>query len=113
MSSSLTPASILQQIAAIPRFEQGKLCVIRQGPNGPYYNLQRWENGANVSQYVPADQVVAVQENLAAYEQFQTLLQNYVQVLSARSREERLTGVKKKRPSPTSSSPRKQRSKPS
>jgi hypothetical protein len=112
MSSPLTPQSILQQIAAIERFEQGKLCILRHGPNGPYYNLQRWENGANVSQYVPADQVTAVQENLAAYEEFQKLMQAYVQLLSARSREERLAGVKKKRPQPpTSSSRRKPKSK--
>ena len=110
MSSTLTPESILRQIGAITRFEQGKLCVIRHGPNGPYYNLQRWENGANVTQYVPADQLAAVQENLACYEQFAQLLQLYVQTLSTRSREERLAGVKKKRRSPTSSSRRKLKS---
>ncbi len=94
--------------------EQGKLCVLREGPNGPYYNLQHRENGANVSRYVPAEQVPLVQANLAAYAQFQSLLQTYVQLLSTRSREERLTGVfKKKRRPPTSSSPRKPKSRPS
>jgi hypothetical protein len=111
MDPSPTPESLLQQIAGIQRLEQGKLCVLRQGPNGPYYNLQHWENGHNVSQYVPADQVTAVQENLAAHARFQSLIAEYARMLSARSREERLSGVKKKLPPPTSSSPRKPRSK--
>jgi len=92
--------------------EQGKLCVLRQGPSGPDYNLQRWENGANVSQYIPADQLPAVEENLAAYAQFEGLIDTYVQLVSTRSREERLAGVQKKSPRrPSSSSPRKQKSK--
>jgi hypothetical protein len=111
MSTPLTPESILQQIASIQRLEQGKLCVLRQGPNGPYYNLQRWENGANVSQYIPAAQLPAVQENLAAYTQFQGLIETYVQLLSTRSREERLAPLKKKDRPASSSSRRKQRSK--
>jgi hypothetical protein len=90
--------------------EQGKLCVMREGPHGPYYNLQHREDGANVSRYVPAAQLPAVQANLAAYAQFQDLLQLYVQLLSTRSREERLAGVKKKRRPPTSTSRRKPKS---
>jgi hypothetical protein len=98
-------------MASIQRMEQGKLCILRQGPNGPYYNLQHRENGANVSRYVPAEQVPQVQANLAAYAQFQELLQTYVQLLSTRSREERLAAVKKKlRARPTSTSPRKRKS---
>ena len=54
MSTPSTPEDILKQIAHIHYLEKGKLCVLRQGPNGPYYNLQSWENGRNVSQYVPA-----------------------------------------------------------
>ena len=110
MLTPATPEALLQQMASIQRMEQGKLCVLREGPNGPYYNLQHRENGANVSRYIPAEQVPLVQANLAAYAQFQDLLQRYVQLLSTRSREERLTGVKKKRRPPTSSSRRKPKS---
>ena len=45
---------LLDQIAAITRMEAGKLCVIREGPTGPYYNHQCYEAGRNVSRYVPA-----------------------------------------------------------
>jgi len=101
-------------MAAIQNMEQGKLCILREGPNGPYYNLQHREHGANVTRYIPAEQVPLVQANLAAYAQFQELLQTYVRLLSTRSREERLAGVKKKpRARPISTSRRKPKSRPS
>jgi hypothetical protein len=97
MSTPSTPEDLLNQMARIQHLEKGKLCILRQGPNGPYYNLQRWENGRNVSQYVPADQVAAVQENLQAHAQFEALTEQYVQMLSERTRAQRLAGVEKKR----------------
>src|SRR3954447_5879375 len=87
-ATPLTPEALLQQMAAIQSMEQGKLCVLREGPNGPYYNLQHREQGANVTRYIPAEQVRLVQANLAAYAQFQELLGMYVHLLSTRSREE-------------------------
>ena len=111
MNTTPTPEILLQQIARIQRMERGTLSVLREGANGPCCNFQRWEAGRNVSQYVPADQVPLVRENLDAYAQFDALIEQYVQLLSARSREERRAGVKKKRRTPTSSSPKKPRSK--
>ena len=61
MNAKITPQSLLQQIAQIQHMERGKLCVLREGPEGPYYNHQSWENGKNVSHYVPQDQVPAFQ----------------------------------------------------
>jgi hypothetical protein len=110
MSASSTPEDLLKQMARIQHLEKGKLCVLRQGPNGPYYNLQRWENGRNVSQYVPADQVAVVQENLEAHAQFEALTEQYVQMLSERTRAQRLAGVKKKRQPRNSLSRRKPKS---
>lgn len=110
MSNPSTPEDLLKQIADIQHLEKGKLCVLRQGPNGAYYNLQRWENGRNVSQYVPADQVAALRENLEAHAHFEALIEQYVQMLSERTRTQRLAGVKKKRRPRNSPSPRKQRS---
>ena len=49
MNTKSTPQSLLQQIAQIQRMEPGKLCILRQGPKGPYYNLQCRENGKTVS----------------------------------------------------------------
>jgi hypothetical protein len=110
MSIPSTPSDLLKQIAGIQHLEKGKLCVLRQGPNGPYYNLQRWENGRNVSQYVPADQVATVRENLEAHAQFEALSAQYVELLSERTRAQRLSGVKKKRQTRNSPSPRKPKS---
>jgi hypothetical protein len=106
-----TPESILHQITGIQRMEKGALSTIRQTAKGPSCNFQRWEDGRNHSEYVPADQVAHVLENLQAHARFETLVASYVQALSTRSREERLAGAKKKRPTQTSASPRKRKSK--
>lgn len=89
-------AHLLQQIAQIQRMEPGKLCVIGQGPNGPYYNLQCRENGKPVSRYVPADQVEAVSSHTANYQKFQALVGQYAQAVIQQTREERAVGLKKK-----------------
>ena len=96
MSAQNTPQALWQQIAQIPHLERGKLCIIRQGPKGPYYNHQTWENGNNISRYVPRDQVSALREALAGYGQFQNLLEQYVQLRVQKSRAERAAGFKEK-----------------
>jgi hypothetical protein len=89
-------AGLLQQIAGIQRMEPGKLCVIRQGKAGPYYNLQCREDGKPVSRYVPRDQVETVEQNTENYRTFQRLVDQYAQEVIARTREERLAGQKKR-----------------
>ena len=79
MNSKSTPESILQQIARIQRMDQGTVSVIRQGPHGPYYNHQCYENGRNVSRYLPAEQVPALEEAIEGYRRFQELVKQYVQ----------------------------------
>jgi hypothetical protein len=92
--------------------EPGKLCVIGQGPNGPYYNLQCREGGRPVSRYVPADQVEAVARHTANYQEFQTLMAQYARKIVDETRAERTAGSKKKsRSHPPSSWPRTKRSK--
>lgn len=98
------PVEILQQIAQIQRMEPGKLCVIGQGPHGPYYNLQCRENGRTVSRYVPADQVEAVTAHTANYQKFQGLVAQYAQAVIDQTRQERAADSKKKSPSPRRSS---------
>ena len=51
MDTHFTPQELMNEISKIPRMLRGKLCVIRQGPNGPYYNCQCWQNGKNVAHY--------------------------------------------------------------
>jgi hypothetical protein len=92
-----TPDGLLQQIAGIERMEPGKLCVIGQGKDGPYYNLQCRENGKPVSRYVPRDQVETVQQNTGNYRTFHALVDQYAQEIITRTRAERLAGQKKRR----------------
>ena len=88
----------IKQIAAVTRMEPGKLSVIRTGPDGrPYYNLQHRENGRNVSEYIPRDQVAAVEQNIAAYQHFRALVDEHVAEIAEISRNERKSSVKKKR----------------
>ena len=109
MNTPITPQVLLHQIAQLPHLERGKLCILRQGPNGPYYNHQTWENGKNVSRYVPRDQVPAIQEAIDGYHQFQDLTEQYVKTMIEKTRAERSSGAKKK-PRPNSSSPKKRKS---
>lgn len=99
MNAPITLQVLLHQITQLQHLERGKLCIIRQGLNGPYYNHQTWEKGKNVSRYVPQDQVPALREAIAGYRQFQTLVEQYVQLMVQQSRAERTAGFKK-RPQP-------------
>jgi hypothetical protein len=94
---------LLQQIAQIQHMEPGKLCVLRQGPNGPYYNLQWREQGKALSRYVPADQVEMLAQHTANYQRFQNLVDQYAQLIIEQTRAERAGGFKKKTPVPKSS----------
>jgi hypothetical protein len=80
--------------------ERGKLCVIRQSPNGPYYNLQSWEKGRNITRYVPRDQVPILEADIKAYEQFQALVEEYAQLVIDQTRAQRMIGLKKKNQHP-------------
>lgn len=104
MKTPLLPDRI-KQMADITRMERGHLSVIRIGPDGPYFNLQRRENGRNRTEYIPRDQVAAVEQNIAAYERFKSLVDEHIAEISARSAQERRAGVKKKRrmPKPSTS----------
>lgn len=88
--------------------ERGKLSVLRQGPNGPYYNHQTWEQGQNVSRYVPADQVPALQAAIEGYGNYQQLVEQYADLIIQRTRQERGGQVKKK--ARTSSWPKRRKS---
>ncbi len=103
MNSKPTPQSLLNNIAQIQRLDRGTLNVIRQGPEGPYYNHQCYENGRNVSRYVPAEQVADLKTALEGYQQVQTLMAQYVQLMVEQTRAERLAHSKKKTRHPKSS----------
>ena len=110
--NTTNPAELLEQIAHIQQMEPGKLCVMRQGPDGPYYNLQCREQGKTVSRYIPRDQVEAVTEHTANHQEFKTLVEGYAQQIIDRTRRERLEGAKKKTSRGLSSGRRAKNSKP-
>ena len=110
MNTILTPEAILEQIAHIQCMEKGTLSTIRETADGPCCNFQRWEGPRHTSEYIPAHQVPQVRENLQAHTQFEALVAQYVQLVSARTRQERLAEGKKKRQMPNSSSRKKQKS---
>ena len=76
---------------------------VRQGPKGPYYNLQWREQGKAFSRYVPADQVEVVAQHTVNYQTFQDLVCQYAQLIIERTRAERAAGFKKKTSAPKSS----------
>ena len=103
-------AQVLQQIVGIQRMEPGTLCIIRQGPDGPYYNLQCRDHGKQVSRYVPRDQVETVAANTSNYRKFEALVEQYAAHIVEQTRTERATDVKKKTKQRPSFWPRKKRS---
>ena len=110
MSIKPTPESILQDIAQIQRMDRGSVSVIRQGPDGAYYNHQCYEDGRNVSRYVSGEQVADLKEAIEGYRRFQQLTEQYVQLLVERTRAERKAGSKKKTPPRNSSLPKTRKS---
>ena len=116
MNNPITPQNLLEQILPIRRMEHGSLSVIRQGPNGPYYNLNSWENGANQCRYVPQDKLPEVRQAIEGYQKFQQLTQQYAQQVVEQTRAQLGIGVKKKKPRsskssrPESSSPKTRKS---
>jgi len=110
MNPKPTPESILQGIAQIQRIDRGSLSVIRQGPEGPYFNHQCYENGRNVSRYVPGDQVGDLKEAIEGYRRFQQLMAQYVDLMVEKTRAQRQAGSKKKTPPRNSSWPKTRKS---
>src|SRR5512138_3150599 len=101
MNTPLTPQSLIEQILQIQRMEHGSLSIIRQGPNGPYYNLNSWENGKNQCRYLSQDKVPEVQKAIEGYHKYQQLTEQYAQQIVEQTRAQLDIGVKKK----SSSSP--------
>ena len=102
MNSSASPKELLKRIGQIKQMERGKLSVLGEGPNGPYYKHQTWQDGKNVSHYVPRDQPPALREAIAGYEEFQELIQQYAELVIAETRQSIAASKKKKSPGTSS-----------
>ncbi len=110
MSTKPTPQSLLHEIAQIQRLDRGTVSVLRQGPQGAYYNHQCYENGRNVTRYVPPEQVPDLKEAIGGHHRVQELMAQYVQLMVDKTRAEREAGSKKKSLRPKSFSPRTRKS---
>jgi hypothetical protein len=93
---------LLQQIAAIAAMERGKLSAYsfqeRSGQSGPYYKLQSWQGGKNLTRYVPADELPAVQAALEGYAQYRQLTQEYAELVITETRQGIAASKKKRNP---------------
>jgi len=107
MKTPLTPQALIEQILQIQRMEHGSLSIIRQGPNGPYYSLNSWEDGKNHCRYLPQDKVPQVQQAIEGYHKYQQLTEQYAQQIIEQTRAQLNIGVKKKnRPDSANSRPK-------
>src|SRR5258706_15643741 len=107
MKTPLTPQTLIEQILRLQRMEHGSLPVIRQGPNGPYYNHNSWKNGKNRCRSLPQDKVPEVQQAIEGYHRYQQITEQYAQQIIEQPRAQLNIGVKKKpQPGPGSSRPK-------
>ena len=107
MNTPLSPQSLIEQILQIQQMEHGSLSIMRQGPNGPYYNLNSWENGKNCCRYLPQDKLPEVQKAIEGYHRYQQLTEQYAQQVVEQTRAQLKIGVKKKpQPNPKRSRPK-------
>ena len=98
---------LLEQIAAIPAMERGKLSP---HSSGRHQKLQCWQEGRNHTRHVPVDELPAVQSALAGYAQYQQLTGQYADLVIQETRQN-IAAAKKKTPArPRSSWRRKKKS---
>ena len=110
VNTSNITQNLLAQIAQIQTMERGKLSSLRETSAGTAFKLQVWENGKNISRYIPPDQVPAVQEAVGGYQRFQALTEQYAQLKIEETRAAIAAGSKKKLRARHSSSPKNKKS---
>jgi hypothetical protein len=101
---------LLQQIAAIPAMERGKLSTYefkeRSGTAGPYHKLQQWHEGKNQTRYVRTDELPQVQAALNGFQTYQQLTSEYADLVIQETRESIAEAKKKTQSHLSSSSPK-------
>jgi hypothetical protein len=108
------PKTILAQIAAIPAMETGTLSPYvpsgRPASTDPYFKLQSWKNGKNVTRHVRSEELPQLRTALEGYARFCQLCEQYAQVMVERTRQQWSGDFKKKQILPyTRRSPRNSR----
>ena len=105
--NQLEKTRLLEQIAAIPAMERGKLSA---HSSGRHQKLQSWQDGKNHTRHVPADELPAVQDALAGYTQYRQLTEEYAELVIRETRQNIAAAKKKNPPRLRSASRRKQKS---
>jgi len=98
---------LLEQIAAIPAMERGKLSP---HSSGRHQKLQCWQAGRNHTRHVAADELPAVESALAGYAHYRQLTEEYADLVIRETRQHIAAAKKKHRSRPPSSSPRRKKS---
>ena len=98
---------LLEQIAAIPAMERGKLSP---HSSGRHQKLQCWQEGKNHTRHVSADELPAVQSALEGHAQYRQLTEEYADLVIRETRQDIAAAKKKHRSRTQSSSPRKKKS---
>ena len=96
---------LLEQIAAIPTMERGKLSP---HSSGRHQKLQCWQDGKNHTRHVTAEELPAVQEALAGYAQYRQLPEQYADWVIQETRQN-IAAAKKKSPARRPSSSRRKK----
>ena len=86
---------LLERMEAIERMERGKLC---QMGGRPHYNHQTWRDGKNVVRYVPKGEVEELKKDIAGYQLFAKLTEQYADEVIRVSRREREKKERKENP---------------
>lgn len=93
-------AAILQQMGQIPALIRGKLSsqtyVAKGRSQGPYFTLQRWDEGKNKSQRIPPQQLPMIQEAVTGFQRFQQLADQFVGLAEKQTWEAQPADLKKK-----------------
>ena len=77
---------LLERMAGIERMERGKLC---QMGGRPHYNHQTWQDGRNVVRYVPKGEVTELKKDIAGYQLFSQLAEQYADEVIRATRRQR------------------------
>lgn len=94
-------STILEQMARLQSMEFGSLkeefrTNASGGKVGPYYQLQAWHEGANLSRRVPAEEASALQEAVANRQKFEALAEEFIELTVARTRKQASAEAQKK-----------------
>jgi len=97
-------ARILEQMAQVDRMIRGHVSQqtfqVKRGARtltqGPYFLLQRRENGKNNCQRVGAEELDSIVAGVEGYHRFQKLVQRYALLTEQLTWEQQAAGIKKK-----------------